>query len=493
MKKFKKLQVVFSIIVFLMLVSALSYPGYALEANMVSNVDGKIRVVLLHYGEMGFGGLWFDMTIFFRHLMDKMDKDVGFVVIVGNDGKVDVVKEALKPYEAQKLPDGTARVKYLPVEVKTSQFYPYARDAYLIQTDKDNNLIFLDSGYNFAPFPILNFDDVFAGAKIRAGMFNRGGGNIRTTDKEIIIGMDTFLGVDATRRHGFLKDTFYTMAKNKKKEDTALLKKRLIAHAEVINHALAPAKKMVIPGLDYFFEEFAKGEFKFTRKIVHSTGSQAAYHTDVYLGLGHVDKKGRRVLFIADSAAGAKVVKKMPDAERREVERGLYKGLAAEGVTAVGIPVTEEQVAKRLRWEHYKLLDLSLEKTKKTTEVLDRTAKHLETLGYRVVRIPYLPNGLHDSKERHDIMFGMGFNYSNVLTEVYDNVKKVYIPRYGFKQLDEAAARAYREAGFRVVILDGPLSTAITPRNDGAGLDCLTSEIRVPVRWAKKYYAPEKK
>jgi hypothetical protein len=74
-----------------------------------------------------------------------------------------------------------------------------------------------------------------------------------------------------------------------------------------------------------------------------------------------------------------------------------------------------------------------------------------------------------------------------VLTEVYDDVKRVYMPRFGFKELDEAAAKAYESAGFRVIFIKGLLTNALTAREAGAGLDCMTSEIRFPVRWAKKY------
>ena len=81
---------------------------------------------------------------------------------------------------------------------------------------------------------------------------------------------------------------------------------------------------------------------------------------------------------------------------------------------------------------------------------------------------------------------GISFNYSNILVEVYGDVRKVYMPEFGFPQLDEAAAKAYENAGYKVVIIKGFISHGLTGMQDGAGLDCLTSEIRFPVRWAKK-------
>ena len=50
-------------------------------------------------------------------------------------------------------------------------------------------------------------------------------------------------------------------------------------------------------------------------------------------------------------------------------------------------------------------------------------------------------------------------------------------------ELDEAAAAAYASAGFQVVRIKGLLTNAMTQRDANAGLNCLTSEIRFPVRW----------
>jgi hypothetical protein len=491
MKSFKTFNVGYRLFALLLVLFLLS-PGYtaASEENLGSNVDGKIRVIIFHYGNGAyFRGFWFDETVLFRDLMDKMDKDVGFVILVGKDYKGDKVKEVLEPYAAEKLPDGTARVKYLTVDVKTSQFYPWARDAYFIQTDKDNNLIFLDAGFNEQPFPITNFDEVFAGARTRAGTIHRGGGNVRTSSEEVFIGMDTILGVNTTPRwssHFVSRETLYSNAKEYKKEDLPVLRKRLDAYADLLHHILAPERKLVVPGKERFFAQMGKEEFKFTRKVVHSTGAQAAYHTDVFLGLGHKDKNGIRTLFVADCKPAAAIVENMSPEERRKVERLMPGILVEEGFTAAGVPISREQIEQGMQWEKHKLLDLSLEKYKEIADTLDENARHLEQMGYRVVRIPYLPNGLDNEDDRNDGFLGLSFNYSNVLVEVYGDVKRVYMPRFGFKELDEAAAGAYESAGFRVIFIKGLLTNAVTSRDAGAGLDCMTSEIRTPVRWAKE-------
>jgi hypothetical protein len=457
--------------------------------NLVSNVDGKIRVVILHYGIERAGGFWFDQTIFIRDLMNKMDKDVAFVVLVCDDVNGDRVKEILQPYSREKLPDGTTRVKYLTVDAKTSRFYPWARDPYMILTDNQGNLIFLDAGYNEPPFPITNFHDVFAHAKSQAGSIHRGGGNIRTTNEEMIIGMDTLLGLKIFPRWVKYEnvETLYSLAKDADFENLPAFKARFDAYCNFIHTVLAPDKKMVIPGKEEFFARLERQNFPFTKKTVWDTGAQPAYHTDVYLGLGHIDEAGKRIIFIADSKSGAQVVEKMSPAERRQVEQNLPALLEAERLTAAGVPLTKEQISERFQWEKHKLLDPCLEKSHKIAEKLDKAANHLEELGYHVIRIPYLPNGLDNSGRNDDVM-GIGFNYSNILTEVYGGIMKVYMPAFGFKQLDEAAAQAYRDAGFQTIIIKGLIVPGFTTGDANAGLDCLTSEIRFPVRWANKYY-----
>lgn len=487
MKKFFKTQNVFLIMTFLLLVFA-ALPVFSLGENLVSNVDGKIHVIILHNGEGGNEGFWFDQTVVFRELLEKMDKDVGFVILLGDDINGDHVKEILKPYESQKLPDGTARVKYLTIDIKTSNFYPWARDPYVILAGKDNRPVFLDNGYGLPPFPVVKFTEVFANAEIRAGIIHRGGGNIRATNDEIFLGMDTLLGIRLFPRYGLnnsSSETLYSIAGDLKTENVPLFKQRFRAYADFIHNALAPDKKLVIPGLETFFAKMQKGEFKFDKKVVRHTGAQAAYHTDVYLGMGYVDENGKRILFAADTRSAAEIVSKMSPEERRAVERKIPELLAGERFTAAGVPITPQQIAQRFQWEKFKLLDLNLEQAGKMADAQDEAARELEQAGYHVVRVPYLPNGLFNGENRNDGVQGISYNYSNVLVEVYGNVKKVYCPEMGFKQMDEAAAAAYASVGFQVIFIKGLLTNALTPEEAGAGLDCLTSEIRFPVRWKK--------
>jgi hypothetical protein len=431
--------------------------------------------------------MWFDQTVIFRELLEKMDKDVGFVILVCNDRGGDYVKDVLKPYDTQKLPDGTARVKYLTIDFKTTDFYPWARDPYVILAGKDNRLIFLDNGYG-NPFPVVQFNEIFAGAENRAGILHRGGGNFRSNNNEIFIGMDTVLGIRLFPRYSHnnsISETLYSMAADVKTEDLPQFKQKFLAYAGLIHNILAPGKKLVVPGMETFFTKMANGKFVFDKKVIRNTNAQAAYHTDVYLGMGHIDENGKRILFVADTRSAAEILKTMPAEERRKVERKIPELLAAEKFKAAGIPITAQQIDQHFQWEKFKLLDLDLEIALKMADDLDSAAKDLEQAGYHVVRVPYLPNGLTDKDTRNPDIMGISYNYSNILVEVYNDVKKIYCPELGFKQLDDAAAAAYASAGFKVIFIKGLLTNALSAEEAGAGLDCLTSEIRFPVQWKK--------
>ncbi|HLP61269.1 MAG TPA: hypothetical protein VK186_20670, partial [Candidatus Deferrimicrobium sp.] len=167
------------------------------------------------------------------------------------------------------------------------------------------------------------------------------------------------------------------------------------------------------------------------------------------------------------------------------VERKIPEILASEKFNAAGVPITAQQIAQRFQWEKFKLLDLGLDQANKIADGLDTAALELEQNGYRIVRIPYLPNGLTNEDNRNDAVMGISYNYSNILVEVYGDVKKIYCPELGFQQLDDAAAAAYASVGFKVIFIKGLLTNALAAEEAGAGLDCLTSEIRFPVQWKK--------
>lgn len=119
---------------------------------------------------------------------------------------------------------------------------------------------------------------------------------------------------------------------------------------------------------------------------------------------------------------------------------------------------------------------------------LDRWAEALAEYGYLVDRVPFLFAHLRGDAasstaaagaretptpstalltgssgkphERSDARssYGPGYpmlTYNNVLAERAGNVRTVYLPRYGFRMLDQAAARVWRDLGWRVQAVGG--------------------------------------
>lgn len=463
-------------------------------ANLVSNIEGKIRVVILHFGNGQELGFWYDQTVLYKELFSKMDPDVGFIILLGKDEAALKARENLGPFADSKLPDGTARIKFLEVGVTTSRFYPWARDAYLLLWDAPDKLTFLDCGFNEKPFPVTTWDRILEGAVSWAGAISRGGGNIRATDDEVFVGMDTLLKIKTESRWVGLGsrsyDTLFDLAKDIKPADVPEFRRRFEAHAEFVHRVLAPGKRLIIPEKDLFFSQLAKGAFPFNDSRLRDTGAQAAYHTDVYIGVGPKDRAGRRTLFMADTGAASRIILKMSPEARRTAERNLPRLLVQEGFTAAGIPVSEAQIATRMVWDRRKLLDAGQARAAALASRYDAAAASMARLGYRIVRVPFLPNGLNDAPPSNDGVLGLSFNYSNVLAEVYGEVKKVYMPVFGLKELDDAASAAYAGAGFKVVPIRGLLANALAQHDANAGLDCLTSEIRFPVRWTRKGKQP---
>ena len=91
--------------------------------------------------------------------------------------------------------------------------------------------------------------------------------------------------------------------------------------------------------------------------------------------------------------------------------------------------------------------------------LLDGIAEGLRSQGYQVERVPLLvgakpPNG--DSGPGYPML-----SYNNVLLESLEGEERVYLPRYGFAPLDDAATSAWQSFGFEVVVIDGLATSAM--------------------------------
>ncbi len=96
-----------------------------------------------------------------------------------------------------------------------------------------------------------------------------------------------------------------------------------------------------------------------------------------------------------------------------------------------------------------------IKKSKEIAPVLDGIAKSLEDYGYYVERIPFLYGGPEliesgDDKPQTEASYPM-LTYNNVLLEQ----REVYLPRYGWKQMDKEAMRAWTAIGFNTHPIEG--------------------------------------
>jgi hypothetical protein len=90
---------------------------------------------------------------------------------------------------------------------------------------------------------------------------------------------------------------------------------------------------------------------------------------------------------------------------------------------------------------------------------LDGIAEGLLSHGFGVERVPLLVGAGPGNGES-----GPGYpvlSYNNVLLESLEGEERVYLPRYGFAPLDDAATSAWRSLGFEVVAIDGLVTSAM--------------------------------
>jgi hypothetical protein len=95
---------------------------------------------------------------------------------------------------------------------------------------------------------------------------------------------------------------------------------------------------------------------------------------------------------------------------------------------------------------------------------VDAIGAELERSGYSVLRIPLLMTRLDRPEHLRRAGGNPGYpmlTYNNVLVETAGGREIVYLPRYGFSALDDAAAGAWRAAGFEVRPIGGATTSAM--------------------------------
>jgi hypothetical protein len=88
-------------------------------------------------------------------------------------------------------------------------------------------------------------------------------------------------------------------------------------------------------------------------------------------------------------------------------------------------------------------------------EELDGFAKWLKWKGFTVIRVPIL-NKLERAKE-----IIPWCTYNNVLVELFENKKRVYMPVYDIEELDNLAAKTYADLEFEVRRISGIRNIAV--------------------------------
>jgi hypothetical protein len=151
---------------------------------------------------------------------------------------------------------------------------------------------------------------------------------------------------------------------------------------------------------------------------------------------------GRRRVAIADAAAGARIA-----------ERALQEDPGAAAAF-------EELTGFRVRTREM------IERSRTIAPRLDAMARSLAQHGYRVERIPLLVGGSETGAAAADgdravpPAYPM-LSFNNVVIEDDADGMRVYLPRYGWPVLDEAARRAWEALGFSTQPIDGLTTSAM--------------------------------
>ena len=181
---------------------------------------------------------------------------------------------------------------------------------------------------------------------------------------------------------------------------------------------------------------------------------QAVSHIDVAL-----TPLGAGRLALADAAAGARIAERALKEDPGSVaafeawtEDHFFGDPSIREIPGVKGPLTAPDVRGRTR----EMIDWS----RKLAPLFDHLAKSLEQHGYRVERIPWLFGGpdIDTTAAYSEWSLRPGYpmlTYNNVLIEEDADGKRVYLPRYGWPAMDDAASQAWEALGFSTRPIEG--------------------------------------
>ncbi|KAA9134064.1 hypothetical protein F3N42_00495 [Marinihelvus fidelis] len=105
-------------------------------------------------------------------------------------------------------------------------------------------------------------------------------------------------------------------------------------------------------------------------------------------------------------------------------------------------------------------------RSREIAPVLDGIAAAMAGFGYEVVRIPWLYGGPEISLADEETGSAPSaaypmLTYNNVLIERTTQTERVYLPRYGWSAMDQAAEKAWRDLGFETTAIEGLTTSAM--------------------------------
>ena len=181
---------------------------------------------------------------------------------------------------------------------------------------------------------------------------------------------------------------------------------------------------------------------------------QAVSHIDMAL-----TPLGDGRLALADAAAGARIAERALKEDPGSVaafeawtEDHFFGDPSIREIAGEKGPLTAPDVRGRTR----EMIDWS----RKLAPLFDNLAKSLEQQGYRVERIPWLFGGpdIDTTAAYSEWSLRPGYpmlTYNNVLIEEDADGKRVYLPRYGWPAMDDAASQAWEALGFSTRPIEG--------------------------------------
>lgn len=192
--------------------------------------------------------------------------------------------------------------------------------------------------------------------------------------------------------------------------------------------------------------------------------------------VGHIDlivtPLGNRRIAVADSRLGARLAETALTEHPQQValfERQCEEGFFGHAqITQLHDRDGNEILRPEVSGQTASVVEASLG----MAPALDAIAQQLHEAGYEVVRVPALiPDQQPTLDKEGRPQPGYPFlTYTNVLTEKREDQPIVYLPQYGFGQLDEVARRTWHELGFQVKTVDGFATSAMY----GGAMRCCT-------------------